>query len=195
MHDTTNELEAIWDIPVAPTIKVQRPSKYGGVRGLEDNELAGPEEMERMVEWELWGPVLRLPESRHGDRTWTEVYGTIAEQRARLGQVGPAAANSRTAPRARTLGQLRVELRLALQFLAKAHERVPGNAKYAVLNCVRMGIIDLRHIVHQDLVAVAVLDRRTRHLCKLIAEQEQQTPGEESIPCTVRGCDLREWLD
>ncbi len=73
MHDETTEPEQVWDfiddIPVAPTIKVLRPSKYGSVPGLDDEELADPEELERMVEWELWGPVLALPRLPDSDNT------------------------------------------------------------------------------------------------------------------------------
>jgi len=60
MHDQTNELEPIWNIPVAPTIEVLRPSKYGSVPGLDDDELADPEELERLAAFAMFEPLITI---------------------------------------------------------------------------------------------------------------------------------------
>ena len=39
----------------------REPDKYGSVLGLEDKELADPEELERQVFLDDWGPILALP--------------------------------------------------------------------------------------------------------------------------------------
>lgn len=45
------------DLPVSPTIRVQRASEIGGIPGLRANELADVEELERMMLWQIWGPL------------------------------------------------------------------------------------------------------------------------------------------
>jgi hypothetical protein len=50
------------DVPVSPLLAEERMNRYGSVPGLDDEELASPEELERQVFMQEWGPVLRLPE-------------------------------------------------------------------------------------------------------------------------------------
>lgn len=67
MHNQVNELEPIRDIPVVSAIRIERSSKYGGVLGLDDDELADSAELERLVMWGMWGPLLALrPQKRVG---------------------------------------------------------------------------------------------------------------------------------
>ena len=49
------------DVPVSPRLCKERRNRYGSVPGLDDEELASPEELERQVFMEEWWPVLRLP--------------------------------------------------------------------------------------------------------------------------------------
>ena len=49
------------DVPVSPLLHEERRNKYGSVPGLEDEELAHPEELERQVMAQEWGLVLSLP--------------------------------------------------------------------------------------------------------------------------------------
>ena len=58
-------------VPPAWLIPVNR---YGTVEGLEDDELASPQELERIYYRELWGPVLLLPEKRTHNSGW---YGSV----------------------------------------------------------------------------------------------------------------------
>ena len=82
-----SELEINQRVGVVPAIRVQRQSKYGGVAGLDEVELVDPVELERLVAWQMWGPVLelgpqwcrsRLPYSNDGSGMvdWDEV-GTV----------------------------------------------------------------------------------------------------------------------
>ena len=58
-------------IPVAPTVNVLRPSRYGLIPGLPDEQPADPEELERLAVFELFGPVLALKPCRADD--WKEL--------------------------------------------------------------------------------------------------------------------------
>ena len=49
------------DFPASAVLRVERQRGYGSVPGLDDEELAGPEELERQVFLAEWGPILALP--------------------------------------------------------------------------------------------------------------------------------------
>jgi len=51
--------------------------------------------------------------------------------------------------------KLREELRRQVIMLSMLHERILGRSKYLVLKYLNSGIIDLDHIVHPDMYALA----------------------------------------
>jgi hypothetical protein len=59
MNPTEDE-EDIADVPVSPLLSTERRKPYGGVPGLDDEELADPVELEQQVELHDWEPILRL---------------------------------------------------------------------------------------------------------------------------------------
>ena len=63
----SEELVEIEGIPVSAAVTVVRPDKYGTVEGIDKDELASPEEIERMVFKQMWKPVLDLPVKRRGN--------------------------------------------------------------------------------------------------------------------------------
>ncbi len=54
-------VEEVDSVPVSALLSEQRRNPYGSVPGLDDEELASPEELERQVMMEEWAPVLALP--------------------------------------------------------------------------------------------------------------------------------------
>jgi hypothetical protein len=54
--------------------------------------------------------------------------------------------------------------------LSIVNERIETRAKYLVLKYLRMGIIELEHIVNNDMLALARLDLRARKMRTEIAE-------------------------
>ena len=48
-------------VPMSAVIKVVRPDKYGTVPDLDDEELADPEELERVIFIEDYAPLLLFP--------------------------------------------------------------------------------------------------------------------------------------
>ena len=78
-HKQEFELVQVEGIPVPAAFSIVRPDKYGTVEGLDENELASPEELERMVFKQMWKPVLDLPVKHkwHGPRPEMDEDGHI----------------------------------------------------------------------------------------------------------------------
>ena len=66
MHKQTN-LDLSEDVVVAesPLLRRECKNRYGGVEGLDDSELANPDELERQVYREELAPILALPIQGH----------------------------------------------------------------------------------------------------------------------------------
>ena len=73
--DNENETEQTFDtddLPASAVVKVIRPDKYGSISDLDDEELADPEELERIVIIEFLAPLLLF--LRHDKFSWIEPY-------------------------------------------------------------------------------------------------------------------------
>ena len=159
--DETDEVD---DVPVSALISVDRCNKYGSVPGLDDDELADPYELERLVYKQEFGPVLELPVKGRG--SWIRpvveesgyvdfgAFGTVDFERHSLefDKVRYKA------------DKLREKLKDLSIRMAIVKERLPGKAKYLVLKYLKMGIIELEHIVNHDMWCLAVLYMRSRRL-------------------------------
>jgi len=141
-----------------------RSSNYGSVEGLDDEELADPDELERQVMLQEWGPIMALPvKTRRG---WIQpavdesggvdfgAFGTVDFARTM-----PEFDKARY--KAEKVGE---RLRDKLIMLSIVDHRLPGNAKHLVLKYLRLGIIDIGHIVNDDMLALAKLFLETRRL-------------------------------
>lgn len=142
----------------------ERPNRYGSVPGLDDSELADPDELERQVVLDEWGPVLALPVQ--GGNGW--VRGAMDES----GEMDFGA--FATVDFERTMGEfdkarhkadkLREELKDLSIRMGIVKERLPGKAKYVVLKYLKMGIIGLEQIADVDMLILARLWLRARRL-------------------------------
>ena len=160
------------DVVVAESalLRRERKDRYGSVPGLDDNELADPDELERQVLREEFGPVLALPVSggkcfiranidQDGSVDWG-AFGTVDFDRYGGGfdKVRYKA------------DKVREQLKDLLILLSIVNERIKTRAKYLVLKFLRMGIIALEHIVDNDMRALARLYLRAKRMRKEIAE-------------------------
>jgi hypothetical protein len=163
--DEDNDMTPINDVPESPLIKVERESLYGGVPGLDENELADPQELQRIAFQNDWGPVLALPDrSRHsgirGIRPAIDEsghpdfgpFGTVDFER----MYGPFDKARYKADR------LAEELRYSLIRLDSVMERVPGPAKHKVLDYLHREVVDYDHIADENMQAIARWDGRVR---------------------------------
>jgi len=161
------------DVPVSAVLTVQRRNKYGSVPGLDDNELADPDELERQVMLDEFGPVWIVPVK--GGRSevkpgWDEdsginwgAFGTVDFDRYR-GHFDRAIYKA---------DKLKEELKDLVIRIAIVKARLPGRAKYVVLKYLRMGVIEMGHIVNADMLILARLYMRARRLRQEIWQLEE----------------------
>jgi len=170
MYEQTN-LVLCEDVVVAESalLKKECKDRYGGVPGLDDSELANPDELERQVYRHELAPILALP--IQGNRC--SLRPAIDEDgRLDWGAFGTVDFE-RMYPFNKVIykaDKLREQLKNVLIMFSIVNERLPGKAKYMVLKYLKMGIIGLEHIVNNDMRALARLYLRIRKMRKEIAE-------------------------
>jgi len=171
--EETEEVDEVDDVPVSPLLVVKRCNPYGSVEGLDDEELADPDELERQVMAELWGPVLMIPlKKRHSDirpavdengRLDWGAFGTVDFERSH-----PFDKLRYKAER------LKEQVKNVLMMASMVEERLPAEAAAEMLKCVRRGIIDVDDIVSEDMRALARLHLRALRLQKEIRELQER---------------------
>lgn len=171
-NEVENERE-VDGIPVSALAARKRRAKYGRVPGLDDEELADPDELERQAYMEEFGPVLALPvDGRESWRPWP-TDGTGGLDWGAFGTVDFARTMPEFDKATYKADRLREKLKDVLIMLSIVKERLPGNAKYVVLKHLKMGVIELEHITNEDMLGVAQLYLRARRLQQEIAELEE----------------------
>ena len=150
-------------------LKRERTNRYGSVAGLDDSELANPDELERMVYREELAPILALP-----------IQGNRCSLRPAIDEDGIVSWGAfgtvdfeRMYPFNKVLykaDKLREQLKNVLIMFSIVNERLKPRAKYMVLKYLKMGIIELEHMVNNDMRALGRLYLRIRRLRKEIAE-------------------------
>ena len=159
------------EVVVAESVLLKRVRKdrYGSVDGLDDSELANPDELERMVYREELAPILALP-----------VQGSRCSKRIAIDEDGSLCWGAfgtvdfeRMYPFNKTIykaDKLREQLKDLMIIFTIVKERLKPWAKYLVLKYLEKGIIELEHIVDNDMQALGRLHLRVRRLRKEIAE-------------------------
>jgi len=155
------------ELPVSGVVRVQRRTGYGTVADLDDEAPADIGELQRIIAYEMYGPVIALP--GRGGRLGHVVLGTDGE--VDWEAIGPAGGRRRRAQPALAgrAGELRAELARVVGVIGLVKERVPGTAKYLVRKYVRMGILDAEHVTNHDLRELVKLEARARQLREQLA--------------------------
>ena len=146
-------------IPMWAVMAAERKNRYGSIPDLPDEELADPEELERQVFLQEWGPILSLPVrglrtirpdiDESGGVDWG-AFGTVDFER-----ISPKLDKARY-----KLDKLKEELRNLHIMIDTVRYRVQGKNKYIVLRYARQGIIDVDDILDEELRGLARLCRR-----------------------------------
>jgi hypothetical protein len=172
---STEDSETIDDVPESPLLKVLRPSRYGSVPDLDDEELADPDELEEQVYREEFEPILTLPiKAKKGgirpdyDESGKVDFGAFATVDFERMYGGFDKARYKA-------DKLREELRDVVILVEIVNERIPGKAKYRVLGLVRKGKLELEDIVHEDMRALARLYLRALKLRQQITQLKEQS--------------------
>ncbi len=159
-------------VPESTLLKRERKNRYGSVPGLDDDELADPDELERQVMREEWAPVLALPVQKRrwgimpaidesGGVDWG-AFGTVDFERTQ-----PAFDKARYKAE-----RLREELKDALIMFSIVADRLPP-IRRLVLQYLRRGVLKFDHIVSEDLLALARLGVRVDRMRREIAEAQE----------------------
>ena len=158
--------------PEPVLLKVEQKDRWGHVPGLDDEELASPEELERQILRAEWGPVLALPvQGRQGGfRPGVDEDGIV------FGTFG-SVDFERTMPqfdKARyKADKLRERLKDTIIMLEMIRQRLPRKPASLVLKYLRMGIIDLEDISNFDAWQLGTLYLRAKRLRREIVELEE----------------------
>ena len=159
MKQTTSieESEVIEDLPESPILKRLRPSLYGSIPDLDDDELADPAELEEQVYREEFGPIMALPvkAKRSGIKANVDECGKVdfgafatVDFERMFGGFDKARYKA---------DKLREELRDLVILIEIVNERIPGKAKYKALKYVKMGWLELEDITSEDMRALVRL--------------------------------------
>lgn len=171
-------------VPAKPLREQQRKEKYGTIEDLPDDELADPDELERIAYIEMWAPILALPQQRYkhwmrpnidedGKPDWG-AFGTEDFHRCR-GDF------DRLRYKADRLMDKQCDLVIMFEVFS---ERIPGATKYKILRLVKNGIIDVDDIEHWDTWQLAKLYmkilriQRERYILKEKSRQRRQKQAE-----------------
>jgi hypothetical protein len=161
------EVEEVDDIPVSAILKVQRPSRYGTIADLDEEELADPDELEHQIFLQEWGPVLALPVRRSGrwiqpniDENGHADFGAFAT--VDFERMQPEFDKAKY-----KVDKLKEDLSHMIIRMETINARIPGRTKYKVLKYLRQGRIDLDDIEHEDMRALGKL-----YLCALRVKEE-----------------------
>jgi len=175
--DQTNIIECIYDGMVVPASVLRQQKKkdqYGHVEGLPDEELADPDELERVVHKEMWWPILSLPQPRRecpirpnmdedGRIEWG-AFGTVDFNRYR-----PEFDKLRY-----KVEMLKEKLKDLVFMLTTMSARVPSRAKYKILKLVRAGLLDMGDIADNQMYFFAEMYMRAWSLRKEIEQLQEK---------------------
>ena len=148
-------------VPASVLVKREQANRYGSIAGLDDDELADPDELERQVFAEEWAPILALPEPKRSsirpavDEDGRFDWGAFATVDFERSHGGFSKARYRAE-------RLREELRDKLIMLSIVSDRLPGKAASLVLKYLARGFITTEHIVNEDMLALARLHLEVR---------------------------------
>lgn len=177
-------------VDVAPSaiLRIERPDRYGKVRGLPDEELADPDEIERQVIRAELEPVLLLPvkskKSGHcsawnySEDVGFDAFGTVDFERS-----WPEVDKARY--KADKLQEQFKDLVIRMSILS---EHISGYTKYKVLKLVSKGIIDIDDISNWDMWQLARFYLRALWLRKQIKELREASRRRKERKVQV-------WLD
>ncbi len=151
-----DEQTQVDDVPVNPLLVPVREHRFGGVSGLDEDELADPAELERQVMREQFGLVFDLPAGEG-----TSIRPRVDED----GQVDWGAFGSVDFERLQPAidkvmykaDKLREQVKDLVIRLDIVNQRVNVKQKWRVIKYVRMGWMDVDNIQHLGLWELAKL--------------------------------------
>ncbi len=179
-------------VPAAALRREKRRTRYGNLADLPDEELADPNELERVMYKEMWWPILRLPQQR-----WEcPIRPNIGEDgRVDWGAFGTVDFESYRPQSSRLrykAEQMKEQLKDRVIQLYIISDRIPGSAKRKILQLVRKGILDTDDIEDWDMWQLAVAYVRAlqlrREIQRMLVKSRQKQEQKAAEFWAARGC-------
>jgi hypothetical protein len=171
----TNEIFYIEDgAGVAPPAWIKPVNRYGTIADLPEEELANPDELERVARKEMWWPILSLPQQR-----WECPIRPNMDEDGRIdwGAFGTVDFDS-CRPQFDKLGhkseKLREKLKDLVFMLQIVSARIPGRSKQKILRLVGAGLLDIGDIVDNQMYFLAEMYLRAWRLRKEIERLQEK---------------------
>ncbi|MCO6438589.1 MAG: hypothetical protein J5J06_15970 [Phycisphaerae bacterium] len=119
-------------------LKVERGTGYGSVPGLEDEELADPDELERQVMIAEWGPILAIPITWKRPLIRPQLDGNNKLDWGAFGTVDFDRLRPTFNPGLRLAQELEEDLRNAVIMLGVVSQRLANEARGEALRMIHM---------------------------------------------------------
>ncbi|MFC1763273.1 hypothetical protein ACFL6U_14495 [Planctomycetota bacterium] len=172
MRKQTNLTQDVDDLIVVPepvSLKRQQVNRYGSVPGLDDSELVDPDELERQIIRQEFEPLLTLPiRASYGTHSWdfNSIYRTDC---GAFGSIDFDRYRSQPDKHRSKANRVKEKLKDVVILFYIVNNKLQPMAKYVVLKHLHKGIIELDHIVHEDMRALARLYLRIKKMRHQIA--------------------------
>ena len=172
---------------VAPPAWVKPVNRYGTIPDLPQEELADPDELERVIYKEMWWPILRLPQQR-----WECPIRPNVDEDGRIewGAFGTVDFDSYR-PTFDKLSykseKLKEKLKDLVFMLKMVSARIPGRAKMKILRLVRKGVLDIGEIADNQMYFLAEMYLRAWRMREEIErlQKKRRQQREEELEAWV----------
>ena len=160
-------------VPESVLLKRERSDKYGSIEDLPDEELADPDELERCILREEWGPVLLLPKSKKVfNPAWNWSVDVDFDAFASVDFERTQPKFDKVRYKADKLKERLADMRIMAGML---NERIKSNVKYKVLKYVKAGIIYVDDIRDWDMWQLAKLFMQALRLKRQITKLQEKS--------------------
>ena len=161
-------------VPASALRQEQRRTKYGNLADLPDEELADPDELERVVSRQMWWPVLRLPQQR-----WECPIRPNMDEDGHVdcGAFGTVDFDSYRPQHSKLrykIEKLKERLKDQSCLLRIMSDRIPGKTKYKVMGLVRTGVLDIGAIEDNEMYFLVEMYLRVWRLRREIERLQKE---------------------
>ena len=142
------------EVPVSPLLKRERSNRYGSIPDLDDEELIEPAEIDRVFLREVFGPLLALPVKgkKGGIKPNIDEDGTVEWGAFGTVDFDKYVEFDKLRYKADKLREELFNERIMMEILS---ERIKDKNKYAIIERVCQGTLDLGEIADFDLYFLA----------------------------------------
>lgn len=163
------------EVPSSPVLAPIRDKGYGSIKGLSDEELISPDELERMIYTDEFAEILSLPAPKKtsvvkhviddsGKPDWG-AFGTVDFDRFTGGL-------DKARYKADRLKEELFNQRLKIEIISG---RIKTTVKYKVIKYVFAGILDVDDIADMEMFCLAKACLRARRIQREIAELKERS--------------------